>query len=191
MQVYQWPSASHNHPYSSNQQFSAEKQGTVINGTASSHGHLLEEEEDYESEEEYTLEMEEEFKRMGQQQAMSSEGRYNPIPMPSIRSPENEEQDFDDRDYLEEVEEVVVAVPSSRGPPSPPPPKLNQNQVNFSPTLPEASTASASTSTLEPMYVNAKQFHRILKRRAARARLEEMGRLSRERKVRFQFLCSD
>ncbi|GAA6021090.1 hypothetical protein JCM11491_004412 [Sporobolomyces phaffii] len=34
----------------------------------------------------------------------------------------------------------------------------------------------------EPLYVNAKQYHRILKRRLARARLEEMGRLSRERK---------
>lgn len=35
----------------------------------------------------------------------------------------------------------------------------------------------------EPLYVNAKQYHRIMKRRVARARLEEMGRLSRERKV--------
>lgn len=35
----------------------------------------------------------------------------------------------------------------------------------------------------EPLYVNAKQYHRILKRRQARARLEEMGRLSRQRKV--------
>ncbi|SGY44084.1 BQ5605_C001g00113 [Microbotryum silenes-dioicae] len=34
----------------------------------------------------------------------------------------------------------------------------------------------------EPLYVNAKQYHRIIKRRAARARLEEMGRLSRQRK---------
>ncbi|KAM0749314.1 hypothetical protein T439DRAFT_327035 [Meredithblackwellia eburnea MCA 4105] len=34
----------------------------------------------------------------------------------------------------------------------------------------------------EPLYVNAKQYHRILKRRMARARLEEMGRLSRQRK---------
>jgi hypothetical protein len=35
----------------------------------------------------------------------------------------------------------------------------------------------------EPLYVNAKQYHRILKRRTARARLEELNRLSRSRKV--------
>ncbi|KDQ21208.1 hypothetical protein BOTBODRAFT_182611 [Botryobasidium botryosum FD-172 SS1] len=34
----------------------------------------------------------------------------------------------------------------------------------------------------EPLYVNAKQYHRILKRRAARARLEELHRLSKQRK---------
>lgn len=48
-----------------------------------------------------------------------------------------------------------------------------------------ASAAHAANDD-EPLYVNAKQYHRILKRRAARARLEEMGRLSRERKVRFR-----
>lgn len=36
----------------------------------------------------------------------------------------------------------------------------------------------------EPLYVNAKQYYRILKRRVARARLEELHRLSRQRKVR-------
>ncbi|KAF7727291.1 Transcriptional activator [Apophysomyces ossiformis] len=34
----------------------------------------------------------------------------------------------------------------------------------------------------EPLYVNAKQYHRILKRRAARARLEEMNRVAKARK---------
>ncbi|WVR06348.1 hypothetical protein IAU60_003379 [Kwoniella sp. DSM 27419] len=34
----------------------------------------------------------------------------------------------------------------------------------------------------EPLYVNAKQYHRILKRRLARARLEELNRLVRSRK---------
>lgn len=43
---------------------------------------------------------------------------------------------------------------------------------------------AAQQDEAEPLYVNAKQYHRILKRRVARARLEEMGRLSRERKVR-------
>lgn len=40
----------------------------------------------------------------------------------------------------------------------------------------------------EPLYVNAKQYFRILKRRVARARLEEVHRLSRQRKVHFLFL---
>ena len=34
----------------------------------------------------------------------------------------------------------------------------------------------------EPLYVNAKQYFRILKRRVARTRLEEVHRLSRQRK---------
>ncbi len=42
----------------------------------------------------------------------------------------------------------------------------------------------------EPLYVNAKQYFRILKRRVARARLEEVHRLSRQRKVRFYSLVS-
>lgn len=39
----------------------------------------------------------------------------------------------------------------------------------------------------EPLYVNAKQYFRILKRRVARARLEEVHRLSRQRKVCWQY----
>jgi hypothetical protein len=34
----------------------------------------------------------------------------------------------------------------------------------------------------EPLYVNAKQYHRILKRRAARARLEELNRVAKARR---------
>ena len=39
----------------------------------------------------------------------------------------------------------------------------------------------------EPLYVNAKQYSRIMKRREIRLRLEEVHRLSRQRKVFFFF----
>ncbi|KAI8372007.1 CCAAT-binding transcription factor (CBF-B/NF-YA) subunit B-domain-containing protein [Choanephora cucurbitarum] len=42
--------------------------------------------------------------------------------------------------------------------------------------------AKAEEPVEEPLYVNAKQYHRILKRRAARAKLEEMNRIARQRK---------
>lgn len=43
---------------------------------------------------------------------------------------------------------------------------------------------SSNSSEDEPLFVNAKQYHRIMKRRAARSRRDEMTRLSKERKVR-------
>ena len=44
------------------------------------------------------------------------------------------------------------------------------------------SNHSSNNPPDEPLYVNAKQYHRILKRRQARARLEAALKLQRERK---------
>lgn len=59
---------------------------------------------------------------------------------------------------------------------------LEKTRESSSSASPKELKVQAGTST-ETLYVNAKQYTRIIKRRAARARLEEMGRLSRERKV--------
>lgn len=53
-------------------------------------------------------------------------------------------------------------------------------------TTPAAAAAAVAHPAVEvveePLYVNAKQYHRILKRRAARARLEELNRVAKARK---------
>jgi hypothetical protein len=48
---------------------------------------------------------------------------------------------------------------------------------------PTQSNVTSEPTEEEPLYVNAKQYNRILKRRAARAKLESEGRIPRERKV--------
>ena len=73
-------------------------------------------------------------------------------------------------------------VPSNSG-------QLQAVQMPTSNVTTTATTASAQTTASsepteeEPLYVNAKQYNRILKRRAARAKLEAEGRIPRERKV--------
>lgn len=59
------------------------------------------------------------------------------------------------------------------------PPSSSSTSYSF-----QANDANAAPVDDEPLYVNAKQYYRILKRRVARARLEEVHRLSRQRKVR-------
>ncbi|UJR13567.1 hypothetical protein I4U23_000580 [Adineta vaga] len=61
-----------------------------------------------------------------------------------------------------------------------------QMQTSGATATNNSQTAVTSEPTEEePLYVNAKQYNRILKRRAARAKLEAEGRIPRERKRKF------
>ena len=55
--------------------------------------------------------------------------------------------------------------------------------TNTTAPAPSQTTVASEPTEEEPLYVNAKQYNRILKRRAARAKLEAEGRIPRERKV--------
>ncbi|KAJ8077088.1 Transcriptional activator [Marasmius tenuissimus] len=56
------------------------------------------------------------------------------------------------------------------------------DQDSFQQPQQQGDVQQVTGSDDEPLYVNAKQYFRILKRRVARARLEEVHRLSRQRK---------
>jgi hypothetical protein len=76
------------------------------------------------------------------------------------------------------------------------PPTHHLDNLQSAPPSPDLTTRTADQITQEnaldeePLYVNAKQYYRILKRRVARARLEEVHRLSKQRKVHLPlFFC--
>jgi hypothetical protein len=66
---------------------------------------------------------------------------------------------------------------SQHAPPPPPPPPQQQQPPQPPQASPEVVPAPGAAEE-SPLYVNAKQFHRILKRRVARQRLEEQLRLT-------------
>lgn len=59
-------------------------------------------------------------------------------------------------------------------------PQQQQQQSNSGPNTPNSQAAEE-----EPLYVNAKQYHRILKRRQARNKLENEGRIPKGRQKKF------
>ena len=67
--------------------------------------------------------------------------------------------------------------------PSSPPRQEPQSPFSQDPSPPSHTPQPEPPIDDEPLYVNAKQYYRILKRRVARARLEEVHRLSQKRKV--------
>ncbi|OKL58716.1 hypothetical protein UA08_06044 [Talaromyces atroroseus] len=75
--------------------------------------------------------------------------------------------------HLPNAQPVINHVGRPGVPPTMPPP---QPQVQQAP--PNAEPVAGGTQEESPLYVNAKQFHRILKRRVARQKLEEQLRLT-------------
>ncbi|CAF1385908.1 unnamed protein product [Rotaria magnacalcarata] len=75
---------------------------------------------------------------------------------------------------------VIMMVPGNSG-------QLQtvQMQTANSTTPSQQPSMTQESTEEEPLYVNAKQYNRILKRRAARAKLEAEGRIPRERKRKF------
>ena len=77
------------------------------------------------------------------------------------------------------------------------PPTHHLDDLQSTAPSPDLTTRAAdqitqeSTLDEEPLYVNAKQYYRILKRRVARARLEEVHRLSKQRKVHLPLFFFD
>lgn len=80
-------------------------------------------------------------------------------PHPGLSQRSSFDEQYDDRDDLEDL----VKVEDGEG-------------------VENEEEGIADVDDQEPLYVNAKQYHRIVKRRAARARLEELNRLVRSRK---------
>eukprot|EP00122_Pirum_gemmata_P013115 Pgem_evm1s12204 len=64
---------------------------------------------------------------------------------------------------------------------APPQPQPQEQQQQYRMPLANETTAAPGGAEEEPMYVNAKQYHRILKRREARAKLEQKYNIPKER----------
>jgi hypothetical protein len=71
----------------------------------------------------------------------------------------------------------------------PSPPVVQMSSHNIFPRMPLPLPTEMMEE--EPVYVNAKQYHRIMMRRQARQKMEQANRLPRQRKVADVFLCSN
>ncbi|EED13309.1 CCAAT-binding transcription factor subunit HAPB [Talaromyces stipitatus ATCC 10500] len=100
-------------------------------------------------------------------------------PMPQVQMSQNAQMQQNRRmshvgsPHLPNTQPVLNHVGRPGVPPTMPPP---QTQVQQAPAGGEA--VAGGTQEESPLYVNAKQFHRILKRRVARQKLEEQLRLT-------------
>ncbi|KAH7888800.1 CCAAT-binding transcription factor (CBF-B/NF-YA) subunit B-domain-containing protein [Phlebopus sp. FC_14] len=104
--------------------------------------------------------------------AQNSQNNQNEIYSPSLyRNPSRPSSPSHTTHRNSPVQDIFHHIHHQSAIPSPDIDSNNHNTIQDDPNVDE-----------EPLYVNAKQYFRILKRRVARARLEEVHRLSRQRK---------
>lgn len=116
---------------------------------------------------------------MPQQMSMPSAG-----PIPNSMGQPMPPQQMQQPRRMSHASSPAVQAPQQVAPPmnAPPRPSVPAQQApppQAPPQVPQQSPEAAPAGTVEesPLYVNAKQFHRILKRRSARQKLEESLRL--------------
>ncbi|KAG0279356.1 Transcriptional activator [Linnemannia exigua] len=122
-----------------------------------------------------------------QQQSYSMSQGMMP-PQSPTRSSSPHSQGRSSRDYGNPLSHSQQSYHQLQGPPYPP--EMHHQHHPHLPLPPNPSSGDRSAvpgqqsggGDEEPLYVNAKQYHRILKRRAARAKLEEMNRMAKIRK---------
>lgn len=105
------------------------------------------------------------------------------VVIPSQQQQQNESQQQQNANSSANVNSYVNVNtnPSST---ATPPPSQQSGLLAGTNTINQVSTPTSSSvvdSEEEPLYVNAKQYKRILKRRAARAKLEAQGKIPKER----------
>ena len=94
-----------------------------------------------------------------QQQQMQQPRRMSHVSSPAVQNPQQPQS-------------------AMSAPPRPPPPSAVSAPQAVQPPQQSPEVPAAGTAEESPLYVNAKQFHRILKRRMARQKLDEMLRVS-------------
>ncbi|OQO04334.1 hypothetical protein B0A48_10945 [Cryoendolithus antarcticus] len=115
--------------------------------------------------------------------SMSSQMNMPPAQSMPVGVPPQMQQQMQQQRRMSQAMQVPTSLPSQQPQPmiQPPRPSVQQPPQPAPPQQPTQQSpdaAPAGTAEESPLYVNAKQFHRILKRRMARSKLEEALRLT-------------